>query len=248
MKRIFSLILMMIVGIVSNAQTISEQINDLYKAKEYKQIIDICEQQILSGKESAYLYYNLGNAYFKDGNTSKAIVNYERAALLDPNDSDIKHNLSFAYAQQPDNIEHLSLGFLPRVYQHIYRFCSVDVWAVMSIFFLIVLCVSLCLFLFAEKLLLRKISLFVMVGGLFFGVLSFVCAQSRHSELTSHEYAVVMEPTIGIKTEPMTTAMDLATIHGGIKVKIVDEAFGWYKVMLGNGKEGWILAQYVERI
>lgn len=248
MKRIFSLILMMIVGIVSNAQTISEQINDLYKAKEYKQIIDICEQQILSGKESAYLYYNLGNAYFKDGNTSKAIVNYERAALLDPNDSDIKHNLSFAYAQQPDNIEHISLGFVPRLYQKTYRLCSVDVWAGCSLFFLVLLCVSLCLFLFADKLSIRKISLVTMICGFLFGLTSFFFAQSRYSELTSHEYAIVMEPTTSIKTEPMTTAMDLATIHGGIKVKIVDEAFGWYKVMLGNGKEGWILAQYVERI
>ncbi len=243
----------MVVGLVSMAQgnsamSISEQINELYKAKEYKQMIDLCEQKLAEGQQSAFLLYNLGNAYFKYENMPKAIVNYERAALLAPNDSDIQHNLAFAYAQQTDNIEHLSLGFLPRIYQKVYRLCSVDVWAGFTLFFLLLFCVCLCLFLFAEKLLVRKLSLFSMIFGLLFGLISFCFAQSRYSELTSHEYAIVMEPTTSIKTEPMSTAMDLATIHGGIKVKISDEAFGWYKVQLGNGKEGWILAQSVERI
>ncbi|MCQ2608255.1 MAG: SH3 domain-containing protein [Bacteroidales bacterium] len=252
MKRILPIIFLTIVNFVSLAQnsgeSLSEQISDLYKAQEYKQMINICEQQLSEGQQSAYLLYNLGNAYFKDGNMPKAIVNYERAALLAPNDSDIQHNLSFAYAQQPDNIEHVSLGFVPRLYQKMYRLCTVDVWAGCSLIFLVLLCVSLCLFLFADKLSIRKISLVTMICGFLFGLTSFFFAQSRYSELTSHEYAIVMEPTTSIKTEPMTTSMDLATIHGGIKVKITDEAFGWYKVQLGNGKEGWILTQYVERI
>lgn len=228
--------------------SISETIPELYKSQDYQTVVDLCEQSVANGSESAELYYNLGNAYFKMNELPKAILNYEKALLLSPNDKDIQYNLAFAYSQQPDNIEHLSLGFLPRMYQKFYRLLAVDTWAILGIIFAVIFAVSVCLFLFSQILLRKKIALVSLLCGLVFGILAICCAESRYNELNSHEYAIVVEPTTSIKTEPTVTSMDLATIHGGIKVKIIEEAFDWLKVELGNGKEGWIMKEYIERI
>ncbi len=222
--------------------------DDYYKSQMYEKAIEGYLNILNDDKESSELYYNLGNAYFKSNELPKAILYYEKALLLSPNDKDIQYNLAFANSQQPDNIEHLSLGFLPQLYQKLYRLCAVDVWAILGIIFLIIFCVSICIFLFTQEIIHKKIALTTLLCGLFLGTIAICCAESRYSELTKHEYAIVIEPTTSIKTEPMTTAMDLATIHGGIKVKIIDEAFGWYKVELGNGKEGWIIRDFVEEI
>lgn len=232
----------------SDTISISETIPELYKTQDYQSVIDLCEQTVANGSESAELYYNLGNAYFKMNELPKAILNYEKALLLSPNDKDIQYNLAFAYSQQPDNIEHLSLGFLPRMYQKFYRLLVVDTWAILGIIFAVIFAVSVCLFLFSQVLFRKKIALVSLLCGIVFGILSVCCANSRYKELNNHEYAIVIEPTTSIKTEPTVTSMDLATIHGGIKVKIIEEAFGWLKVELGNGKEGWIMKEYIERI
>lgn len=222
--------------------------NDYYKSQMYEKAIEGYLNILNNNKESSELYYNLGNAYFKSNEIAKAILYYEKALLLAPNDKDIQYNLAFANSQQPDNIEHLSLGFLPRIFQKLYHQLQVDAWAILGIIFLIIFGISICVFLFSQILTRKKIALATVFCSLLFGILSVCCANSRHNELTKHEYAIVIEPTTSIKTEPMVTAMDLATIHGGIKVKILEEAFGWLKVELGNGKEGWIMKEYVERI
>ena len=253
MKRILIIFLSILVYCNIFAQTketnnVSLEAENAYKNQDYQTAITMYESFLTKGESSAFLYFNLGNAYFKNGDLAKAILNYEKAALLEPNDSDIEHNLNFAYNNQLDNIEHLAPGFLPRVFQSLYHLFAVDTWAILGIIFSILFCVAICIFLFAQQFSRRRIALITLICSFILGVTSVSCAQSRHAELTSHEYAIVIEPTTSIKTEPIITATDLATIHGGIKVKIVNEAFGWLKVQLGNGKEGWILAQNIERI
>lgn len=251
MKRIVVLIyssLSIICCLSAQDRSVLERITEAYKAQDYTTVISIGEQTIAEGLESAELYYNIGNAYYKQNDLPKAILYYEKALLLAPNDKDIKYNLAFANSQQPDNIEHLSLGFLPRMYQKLYRISSVDTWAIIGIIFSIIFSISVCIFLFSQMLTRKKIAFTTLLCSLVFAIISFCCAESRYTEITAHEYAIVIEPTTSIKTEPITTAMDLATIHGGIKVKIIGNALGWFKVELGNGKEGWILAENVERI
>lgn len=255
MKRLFFILFSLLTVCRLTAQTdsvaqtnVAEQISDAYKAKDYATVISTCEAIIQDGKQSADLYYNLGNAYFKSNELPKAILYYEKALLLSPNDKDIQYNLAFANSQQPDNIEHLSLGFLPRLYQKTYQLLQVDTWAMLGIIFFILLGLSLCVFLFSQIRTRKKIALTTLLCSLILGITSVCCANSRYNELTKHEYAIVVEPTTTIKTEPMVTATDLATIHGGIKVKIIEDAFGWLKVELGNKKEGWIMKEFVEKI
>jgi tetratricopeptide (TPR) repeat protein len=70
--------------------------NALYKDGQYEAAAKEYEDVLRSGVHSGNLYFNLGNAYFKAGETGKAILNYERARRLMPADPDLRANLAYA--------------------------------------------------------------------------------------------------------------------------------------------------------
>jgi len=79
--------------------------NDLYVATSYAQAIEVYEEISKQGYESATLYYNLGNAYYRINKIAPAILNYERALRLDPSNLDIQHNLKLAKAKTVDKMK-----------------------------------------------------------------------------------------------------------------------------------------------
>jgi tetratricopeptide (TPR) repeat protein len=77
-----------------------EQAQALYSkaAMRYERIIR--EGEIRNGK----LFYNLGNVYFRMNDVGRAILNYRRAMLYTPNDSNLKQNLAYAREKRRDQI------------------------------------------------------------------------------------------------------------------------------------------------
>ena len=80
---------------LSWAQT-KAQADSAYINKDYAQAIEIYESLLKQG-ESGEIYYNLGNAYFKHDELGRAILNYERALLLQPGNNDVNANLDRTY-------------------------------------------------------------------------------------------------------------------------------------------------------
>ena len=74
-----------------------------YVRGDYAQAIALYEELLEEG-ESSEVYYNLGNSYFKADNIGKSILNYERALLLNPGNSDIRANLDIARSKTQDNL------------------------------------------------------------------------------------------------------------------------------------------------
>src|ERR1044072_673873 len=70
--------------------------NAAYAAGKYEKAIQLYQKIEAENTVSAGLYFNLGNAYYKTNNTGKAILYYERAKMLDPDDEDINVNLKLA--------------------------------------------------------------------------------------------------------------------------------------------------------
>lgn len=66
-----------------------------YSKNNYSTAIQLYEN-ILKGGESIEVYYNLGNSYYKNNQIAKSILNYERALLLEPYNSDVRNNLEIA--------------------------------------------------------------------------------------------------------------------------------------------------------
>ena len=84
-------------------QTTFEQANIAYAEGRYEEAATGYEALLAEGP-NATLYYNLGNACFKQGELAQAILNYERALRLQPNHKDAQYNLKFAQSRITDNI------------------------------------------------------------------------------------------------------------------------------------------------
>ena len=88
--------------------------NRLYSEGKFDKAAQLYESVLKMGYESPELYYNLGNAYFKQQRIASAILNFERAALRNPSDEDIQFNLKLAHSFTVDRIEPIPTFF----YQH----------------------------------------------------------------------------------------------------------------------------------
>lgn len=76
-----------------------------YNESDFERAIDEWGTCADNGIENADLFYNLGNAYFRNGNLGFSIFYYKKALRLRANDDDILHNLKFAQAMTKDKVE-----------------------------------------------------------------------------------------------------------------------------------------------
>src|SRR3569832_1089815 len=111
--------------------------NAAYLKKDNDTAIELYEQIIAENQQSSELYFNLGNAYYQMGDFAHAILNYERAKKLAPNDEDIAVNLKFANQKTEDKIEAAPQMFLLELKQKIILLMNEKSWSVLCILFLI---------------------------------------------------------------------------------------------------------------
>ena len=219
-----------------------------YQKGNYQQAIRDYEE-ILKNGESAEIYFNLGNAYYRTDNITKAVLNYERARLLSPGDDDINFNLQFARSKTIDKITPQSEMFFVTWYKSLVNFTSVDNWAKTGILSIVMALLLVLLYLFGPQLMLRKIGFF---GGLAFFViflLSNLFAFQQKQALDNRTGAIIMTPSVNIKKTPAKNSADQFVLHEGTRVDIIDKGMtDWRCIRVGDGREGWIETKAIEEI
>ena len=219
-----------------------------YQKGNYQQAIRDYEE-ILKNGESAEIYFNLGNAYYRTDNITKAVLNYERARLLSPGDDDINFNLQFARSKTIDKITPQSEMFFVTWYKSLVNFTSVDNWAKTGILCIVMTLLLVLLYLFGPQLMLRKIGFF---GGLAFFViflLSNLFAFQQKQALDNRTGAIIISPSVNIKKTPAKNSADQFVLHEGTRVDIIDKGMtDWRCIRVGDGREGWIETKAIEEI
>ena len=219
-----------------------------YQKGNYQQAIRDYEE-ILKNGESAEIYFNLGNAYYRTDNITKAVLNYERARLLSPGDDDINFNLQFARSKTIDKITPQSEMFFVTWYKSLVNFTSVDNWAKTGILCIVMALLLVLLYLFGPQLMLRKIGFF---GGLAFFViflLSNLFAFQQKQALDNRTGAIIISPSVNIKKTPAKNSADQFVLHEGTRVDIIDKGMtDWRCIRVGDGREGWIETKAIEEI
>ncbi|MBR4002045.1 MAG: BatD family protein [Bacteroidales bacterium] len=193
------------------------------------------------GVESADLYYNLGNAYFKTSDYAHAILFYERALKLDPSSADIKHNLQYAQEFIQDNIETVPEFFLAQWFHNLSRIFPRDVWAVL---FLVLLAAALglsLLFALGGTPARRKAGFFGGIAALLLCALCFSFARVQYNQYINATDAIITRAVTSVKSSPDSgSAKDLFVLHAGSKVRILDSVGEWMNVELPDGRQGWL--------
>lgn len=242
-------ILIVMLGLALPASAITKENADTeYKKGNYQQAIKDYKELLKAGT-SAEVYYNLGNAYYRTDNITYAILCYERALLLSPSNDDIQFNLQLAQSKTIDKISPEPQMFLVKWYKSLVNLQSINSWAATSIVSLVLAFVLLAVYLFFGKVLVRKIGFY---GSIFFFcifVLGNMCAYQQKIQFDSRTGAIVVVPSLQLKKVPDNKSSNIAVIHEGTRVDIIDDSMkNWKYVRLGDNREGWLHVSQIEKI
>ena len=266
MKKIFALLLLMVpvLGIAQESDGMTNLVADstkidaiptlaeadsAYIQGDYLTAIGIYEWVIENQGVNATLYMNLGNCWLKRDEIAKAILYYERAYLLDPSDPDVRFNLELARTKTVDKVSAVNQLFITVWFKKLLAVLDVNEWAVLTIILFALTILLVGVLLFSKKSGMRKISFSFSVFFLLLSILSFIFATTQMGNLKERDTAIIMSPSVTVKSTPTSAGTDLFIIHEGRKVKILDSSMKeWVEIRLEDGNTGWIPVSVMEII
>ena len=266
MKKIGFNILLLFISVMAFAQTDSTQVNtelvqasapvvtkaqadSAYINNDFASAVYLYENILTNQGESADVYYNLGNSYYKMDNIAKAILNYEKALLLNPGNGDIRFNLELAQSKTVDKVTPMSEMFFVTWTKSLVNTMNEKGWAKMGITTFIIMLAALALYFFSKKIALKKIGFIAALCLLLVCILSNVFASSQKSKAQSHSTAIIMAPSVTVKSTPNEGGTDLFILHEGRKVNIKDNTMReWKEIQLEDGNVGWVPTSVIEII
>ena len=225
-----------------------ERGNQAYIDGDYAQALACYSAIENGGHYSARLYYNMGNAYYKQGQIGRAILYYNRALVISPSMDDARHNLEIAEAQTKDNIAVVPEFFLNRYMRTLRSAISCSAWSVMSVAFFGVVLLFLLLFLLGSRIKVRKAGFYGAIASLLMFVVVTIFGVSARNSIIDRPGAIVMSSAISVKSSPDRAATDLFVLHEGTKVEVSSEIDGWSEITIADGKKGWTESAHLERI
>lgn len=219
-----------------------------YEKKDYGTAITAYEQLLQEGYRAADLYYNLGNAHFKAGHIAAAILNYERALKLAPDDEDTRYNLRIANLQVVDKIETMPAVFYRRWINSISGWCGPDTWSAWLIGLSWLLASIIFGFIITRSPGWKKVLFLSGVMVLFITLVVTLAGRESNRQVSRHDEAIILSPSVYVKSSPDEKGNDLFILHEGTKVSLQDQVGNWQEIRLANGTVGWVTLNVLEAI
>ncbi len=232
----------LIINVMSASQIddLMKQGNAAYQNGNYQNAISDYEKLVNDGYEGVSLYYNLGNAYYKDGKLGYSILYYEKALKLAPNDDDIQHNLAIANSKTIDKINTLPRFFIFQWWESLLSFFSVKGWTYFTYVLFILILAAVGVYFFIKNPLIQRYSFFGGLAILVLFILSAVMLAINVNRQLNVKNGIIIAQAVSAKLSPDTKSNDAFVIHEGLKVKMEDKVDDWVKVRLKDGKIGWL--------
>jgi tetratricopeptide (TPR) repeat protein len=226
-----------------------EEGNARYEAKKFAEAAEIYQTIADAGVYNSSLYFNLGNAYMKSGDLGRAILNYRRAAYLNPRDQDIFTNLTIARLQTLDRLDGASETGVGNLIQRAEEWLTLTEAAVLALLLWLVASTLL-----TVAVLSRRLRRYALWGAGIFGVFLIVGLLSMTNRIYreySSPAAVIVASSVDVTSGPGDADQYVVefTLHTGAEVRVVDTRPGWRRVALpGNNFQGWLPAESMETV
>jgi tetratricopeptide (TPR) repeat protein len=221
-------------------EQLASQAAKAYNIHQFPVAIKLYEKIIDGGYESYALYYNLGNAYFRNNETAQAILYYEKALKLSPNNEDIKHNIEVVNNKLTDKVEKVPELFYKRWWKQLLNIMDIETLAIANIILLTFALLLLAIYIAASNLLIRKFSFWTGFALFLLFSIGIIAASQRNHYITNNHEAIVFAPTVNIKSSPDENSKDIFVLHEGTKVTLLDIVADWQEIRIANGSTGWI--------
>ena len=238
---------MMCVG--ARANEIKQQADSAYAQEQYAEAATLYLSLVSDSAQSAYIYYNVGNCYYRMDSIAQAILYYERARLLNPADKDILTNLEMARLKTVDKVAPASEMVVVTFFRTLMLQMTVQGWAILGVVMFVLMLVALLGYFFLPSVAGRKVGFGVAVAALVVCLFANVSAFQLRHNIRNRTGAVVMSASAVVKSTPNHAGVDLFILHEGTTVQVVDDTMhDWVEIHMTDGKEGWIPRADVEKI
>ncbi len=224
----------------SQAEDLMKQGNEFYQQKKYEKAIETYREIIKMGYQGVPLYYNLGNAYYREGKLGYAILYYEKAHRLAPGDNDVNHNLAIANTKTIDKINTLPTFFLFQWWESLLTLFTLTGWTYLAYAFYILLLASIGFYFFAKRPGIQRFSFMTGITSLILLIITASLLIISLNRVLHVKHAIIVEPTATVKLSPDPSSNDAFIIHEGLKVKEENHVDNWVEIRLQDGKEGWL--------
>jgi tetratricopeptide (TPR) repeat protein len=249
MPRIFQIALILIfiassslfaAQLSDQPQSLFDQGNSAYQEGDFKSAEQYYRRILDSGFENGALYFNLGDACFKQKKLGAAIYYWEKARLLLPSDREIRENLELANLLIVDQIEIPEDPFPIRVLKGIRDMLTIKQETLFVLGFFIAANVLFFLYIVLKN---SRRAFRALIGFLIAGALTVLLAGSLAWKIYDRDFrqeGIVLEQRVDVRSGPGEENITVFTIHEGIKVRIHASTNGWCQISLPNGWNGWI--------
>lgn len=239
MKHVLFSLIMLGATSLAGAQPSLTQAEELYRQGQFSAALSAYEEILKNHPKDPFVYYNIGNCYFKMDSKGLAAANYYRAFELAPRDADIRHNLTLALASGGEK-------FVPSGIPIILHkaFFSLSLPELKGLVYVLFWLVCLLVLVYLVR---RKWSHLATVGLL----VLLACGSWLYVRmgLVKAVRAVIAVPVAEIRSGPGTNFPASASAAQGHLLRIEDEKDDWYEVILtSQGLKGWIPKKDIEKI
>lgn len=248
MKKQWMLLSLLTLFNLSAQQDLFDKANAMYQEEQYEAAEALYDSIVASGQISAELYYNLGNAQYKNGKIAPCILSYERALQLQPKDADIQYNLELVQQHVVDELDEVDVFFLKKMMHNWRRAQSSDFWATASLIAFVIVLITFIIYFLSHRSSFKKISFYVGFVALVLCLGMWQFARQNKEDITSHKAAIVLAPTVTVNSSPNESGTKIFVLHEGTKVAITDRLNEWVEIRLSDGHKGWVKANTIEAI
>lgn len=208
---------------------------EAYKAQKYADAISNLEAIAQSGAHNGALYYNLGNAHLKNNDLGRAILWYERALKLLPNDPDLRFNYDYARSLTSDAAEEDTGSVLRIFFFWKYKLSSRTITVLAIGFNLLFWCLLL-----GRCLTGRRGFRHAAAAALIPAIVFILTAAFNYYEAAHQHQGIVLSEKVSIRSGLKKTSTELFVLHAGAKVRVVKQMKDHIQIRFSEDKIGWV--------
>ena len=223
--------------------------NERYERGEYAEAAQQYEALVDRGYGGATVYFNLGNAYFQDGDLGRAILNYLRAREKSPRDADIRTNLDLARAMTVDRITAERGSLIESVSFVGRRWATPSELGVAALLLWVASGLLIGALLVWRTFHLRRLIRAIAAGLSAATIASFLLLVSMVLANPYDYTGVVITESVEVVSGPGPQYAEEFTLHSGAQVRLDDSRHGWVRIALPGGElQGWVPAHALEAV
>ena len=221
------------------AQDLLSNAEEFYRQGKFSQALNLYEQALKNHPNDPFVYYNIGNCYFKMGSKGLAAANYYRAFKLAPRDPDVRRNLSLTRTACGERL--VPTGIPEIVHRAYFGLSMAELTGLLYALFWLC-CLSLSVWLLKRKG--AKITATLVLMTLL--VFGWWCTRQKWE---NQPLAVIASPVAEIRSGPGTNFPASASLTQGHLLSVQDSKDNWYEVVVkSQGLKGWVEKSVVEKI